>query len=226
MKKTLCLILALLVAVTCALSLASCTQDPPSPTPDPDRGPIVKDIYQIISESKPTKTVSEVSYTTSRGVKLDALYTLEISGGNSIFKYEYKRFSDPAVEGQLGADPIIPVNGAVYFKDGKYSTDGINYTEDIPASHPLTFNIEENKLVDPILSPDGKTLIAIVTPADAALMFGSDLNATGEIVLEVVTEGVNVRLVKLSYTTRTGAEVVINTSYSYGAVTLNFPSQD
>lgn len=224
MKKILSTLLVAVMLLSSAVALVACGGgNPPPPVPDPDNEEIVKDIYQIISESKPTKTVTEVEYTTAGGKSLPALYTMEISGANSIFSYSYKKFSDPAVEGQNGAAPIVDVTGKVYYKDGKFSEDGVAWGDTAPAAQPLTFNISKDMLTDPFISEDGKNLIAEISAADAALIFGTDLNASGVIILEVVTGGTYVRRVKLSYTTESGATVKIDTSYSYDAVTLEFP---
>ena len=226
MKKILSMLLVAAMMLSCAIALSACGGKNPPP-PDPDENPeIVKDIYQIISESKPTKTVTEIAYTTSGGKSLDALYTMVISGADSIFTYNYKKLSDPAVEGQTGAGPIATVEGAVYYKDGKFSTDGVSWSDTVPAVQPLTFNISKDILNDPIVSEDGKSLLAGISAADAALIFGTDLNAVGEILLEVVTEGTYVRKVKLSYNTESGATVAIDTSYTYNAQTLEFPAAE
>lgn len=223
MKKILSMLLVAATMLSCAFVLMACGGgNPPPPSPDPTPE-VVKDIYQVISESKPTKTVTEVEYTTAGGKYLPALYTMEISGEDSIFTYSYKKFNNPAVEGQDGTPPIIDVNGKVYYKDGKFSEDGVTWGDTVPAVQPLTFNIAKDKIADPIISDDGNSLIAEISAADAALIFGTDLNASGALLLEVVTGGTYVRKVKISYITESGAEVTIDTSYSYEAVTLEFP---
>jgi len=188
-----------------------------TPEPEPEK----KDIYTIIKDSKPTKTVTEVEYKVGKDV-LDGRYVMEVAGENSTFRYEYERLADPITDGLNGEGRIVTVKGFVFYKDGKYSTDGVTYGAVAPTTEPLSFNLTADKLTKAELSKDGKTLTGELTAQAAEAVLGTDLNAHGNILITVTTEGTYLRSVVLNYTTESGATVSIDTSYSYAELTLDF----
>jgi hypothetical protein len=73
------------------------------------------------------------------------------------------------------------------------------------------------------LSKDGRTLTALVTPENAAAVFGTDLATSGDVTLKLISNGTYITGLNVTYSTVEGAMVEINTSYSYNVITLEFP---
>ena len=217
MKKIICLLLSLVTLIGCTLALASCGGD--------DEEPIT--LYDIARTSVPTKSVTIVNYTTYNGEKYDGYYSLEKTGDNAIFDFNYYRPITPDEAIELDTtDWIYNFVGKVYYKDGKYSTDGKTYTEMTPPEALFKFNLTESNLTGAVLSEDGKKLEATVTPSNAVAIFGSAIKALGDVKLTVETDGTYLRTVTITYKTQTNASVTVSTSYSYNVITLDFPAQE
>ena len=69
-------------------------------------------------------------------------------------------------------------------------------------------------------------MLATLLPEEAEVIFGTDFNAKDIIVLLANTEGTYLRSMILMYTAESGAVVEINNTYSYSAITLEFPDGD
>jgi len=212
MKKITCLILTLVLALGCVLALASCD------------GGEQKDRLQLLidmaNNSNATKIVTFVEYDNSKD-ELGAKYTTEIEGNDMIFSYEKERYNTVS-EGILnGEGLIVTEKGTVYYVDGQYyGEDGLAYA-DTPSDVKYTFNITKENLTGAKLAGNNG-FTAELTKEQAVAVFGTDLSAEGNIALEVVTTGLQLTGVKLTYTTVSGATVVVNTSYSYNAINLDF----
>lgn len=211
MKKSLCLIIALTLCLGCVMCLASCSEEP------------VRDIYAIAADLNPTRTTTFVEYTTKDGEKLNGEYVLEVEGGDSIFTYTYERFrtADEAIA-DGSSEPIKTIEGAVYCKDGKYSSDGVVWGSS-PVPTEIKFNLDKSKLSDINLSADGRTLTAVLTKEAAVDVLGTDLSAEDYLILTVTSNGTYLTGVTVICTTESGAEVTVRTSYSYNKITLEFP---
>lgn len=216
MKKIICMLLTFVLALSCFAVLTACGDD------EVEVGPTV---YEIVKTSEPTKIVTLVSFTDAKGVDLGARYVTEIEGENSIFEYEYKRYRTPEEGVADNSDePVKTLAGKVYYKDHLYLTSEGDEWEAASANGvTATFDLKEEYLTSPALSEDGSTLTATLTAENAAKVFGTDLKANGEIALTVTVVGTSLTGVTVSYTTASGATVVIRTSYSYDTITLTFP---
>ena len=74
-----------------------------------------------------------------------------------------------------------------------------------------------------MLSEDGNSLTAEITPANATAVLGTDLAAEGNIAITATANGTYLTGITLSCTTKEGATVRIETSYSYNVLELVFP---
>lgn len=209
MKKLISLVLAL----TCVLALAACA-------PIADTG--TKDIFALAADkAAPTRIVTVVKYL-SGGTAYEARYDTESEGQNAIMKYSYQR---PARLDEMADSNIKTVTGTLYYKDGKVSSDGEVYETESLGWTGVGFALVKDALSEIRLSEDGRTLTAYVTPANAEKVFGSAIETDGtDILLTVKSNGVYLTSVNISYTAKSGAQVTIDTSRSYNAVQLDFPS--
>lgn len=208
MKKIVCLVLALL----CAFALVSCDD--------------AADKYiGIVNSSKPTKIITQTSYNDG-SVVLSGRFETVIDGSNTEMKYNYQRYAT-VEEGVLADDPegyIKTVEGIVYFKDGKYSTDGENWFTEVPDASALqvSFKLSKKNLGEYEISSDGKTLVATVSSEQAEAILGVNVNATEDgVKIEIVHDGTFLRSISVSYATETAESVNISTSYAYGAVSVS-----
>lgn len=219
MKKIICLILALTMALTCVFALASCGDDP---APTPDNGDNTPEIYGIVAESAPTKIVTHVDYTDAQDEDLSGTYTMSIEGNNSIFEYVYKRYS--TIEEGVAEDcgRIKTIEGTIYYKDGQYSYNGGEWGAEAPTASDLKFNIDPTVLTNATISEDGCTLTASLDKETALAVIGTDLSAEGTVELTVETNGTYLTRVVITCTTTSGGEMTITTSYSYSPIELEF----
>ena len=182
----------------------------------------VKSIYEIIDTVAPTKVVTVIEYKTAKGDELNGEFTTLLSGNNMILTYSYQMFSsfDDALEGD---DRIKTVAGAVYYRDGLYSEDGFEWSAEAPSDVEVIFEFASELLLNPVISEDGNSLTAELTPANALVVFGSDLEADGNIALSIETNSVNLFRIVASAETKSGADVTVKTSYTYNSVSLEYP---
>lgn len=211
MKKTLSLLLALLMLVSCVLAMVSCKKSA---------------IYELAANSAPTVIVTAVDYIDADGTQLIGDYTMSIEGDNSIFEFLYQRYRLP--EDGVADDTyemIKEKKGTIYYKDGAYSTDGDEYEAEAPTAIQLRFNLDKDYLKDVSISEDDTVLTAKISPENAKHVLGTDLKAEGDISITVKTNGVNLTMVFVECVAVNGATVSVRTSYSYNSVNLEFPDE-
>ena len=211
MKKTLSLLLALLMLVSCVLAMVSCRKSA---------------IYELAANSAPTVIVTAVDYIDADGTQLIGDYTMSIEGDNSIFEFLYQRYRLP--EDGVADDTyemIKEKKGTIYYKDGAYSTDGDEYEAEAPTAIQLRFNLDKDYLKDVSISEDDTVLTAKISPENAKHVLGTDLKAAGDISITVKTNGVNLTMVFVECVAVNGATVSVRTSYSYNSVNLEFPDE-
>ena len=217
MKKIISTLLALVMLVSCLAVMTSCKKDDENETPS---------IYEIIKSSDPTKIVTSVTYTDSLGEDLSGIYEMAIDGEDSIFTYTYKRYRTPeegAAEGTT--ETVKELTGKVYYKDYVYSSEGDGWNASAPIGSNIKLDIQEGYLTDATVSEDGTVLTATLTSANAISALSTDLSVAedGVITITVTTNGINLTEILLKCTTKSGASVIVRTSYSYTPVTLEFP---
>nr|MBQ8890805.1 hypothetical protein [Clostridia bacterium] len=211
MKKTLSLLLALLMLVSCVLAMVSCRKSA---------------IYELAANSAPTVIVTAVDYIDADGTQLIGDYTMSIEGDNSIFEFLYQRYRLP--EDGVADDTyemIKEKKGTIYYKDGAYSTDGDEYEAEAPTAIQLRFNLDKDYLKDISISENDTVLTAKISPENAKHVLGTDLKAAGDISITVKTNGVNLTMVFVECVAVNGATVSVRTSYSYNSVNLEFPDE-
>lgn len=209
MKKWISLVLAL----ACVLALAAC-----SPTTDLGE----KDIFALAEAgATPTRIVTNVKYLVD-GTAYAGRYVTESEGQNAIMSYTYER---PARLDEMADSETKTVTGTLYYKDGKVSTDGATYETESVGWTGVGFSLKKDLLTDLQLSEDGRELVAKVACTDAEKVFGTAIETDGTaITLTVRTNGTHLTAVNADYTTKSGAQVTIETSRSYNAVQLDFPA--
>lgn len=223
MKKILSLLLVASLILALTLTLVSCGKDDENQnTPAADNTP--KNIYELFAAMQPTRTVTLVTYKIGED-ELKGIYDMQVSGKDSIFEFSYDKYrtSQEAIEDN---DPskIKTVTGTVYCKNGLYSGDGVSWGAS-PVATEIKLTIAESLFSASALSTDGKTLTAIVANDKVADVFGTELNSNEDgVTLIINTNGTYVTRLTATYVTVEGAEVRIETSYSYNALTLNFPA--
>lgn len=211
MKKTLCLILALALAVGCVFTLASCKKE--------------SAIYGLVASASPTKTVTLTDYTTADGTIYEGEFIMSVEGNNSIFYFHYERpktIEEGAEDGDVSLTKTV--EGNIYFKDGKFSEDGDHWTSEAPTSASFKFDLKAEYLTGVTVNDEDTELIAELTPENAIKVLGTDLKPSGNIKLTVKTNGVNLSRVIIEYKTLDGASVRIDTTYTYNNIVLEFPN--
>lgn len=215
MKKTLSLLLALALMLACVLTLVSCKDEEEAPGPD---------IYALAASCNPTKTVTLVDYVTADGTTLSGDYIMEVEGNNSIFTFSYERLrtvEDGAVDGSH--ERVKTVEGTIYYKDGKFSTDGDTWESEAPSPSSVKFDLKAEYLTSVNINENGTALTAELTPENAVNVLGTNLGAKGNLKITVETNGVSLSRVIITCTTVDGASVTVNTTYTYNSISLTFP---
>ncbi len=229
MKKFLSLLLVLI----CMVSLIACGNGGATGTPGtpPDIPDANLDVFAAAAKTDaPTKIVSLTTYTgkdlTGTTDALSGAFTQVANGNNSILDFKYDRYA--TIE-EAAPSHKVTVEGAIAVKDGKTKTIGDSYgggdwVAVIPSLQQLgAFKLNKAELpADYKLSADGKTLTVSLTRAEALKVIGVVIDATGEIALEVVSNGKNISQITISYTAASGASVKVTTSYTYGTQNLDF----
>lgn len=220
MKKLICLVLVLV----CSFALFSCGDK------NGDGGSVnskVETISKIVSESVPTKIVTQSEYVIGDET-LTGQYTNEIdrTRGNERLTFVYTRYAK--IE-EMSPSPIKTLSGVVRKnKEGNYSCDGDEWKAgDATAYLPLALNIDEARFASYEISEDGTDLTAEIAPAESKRTLGTDIDAEGNITLKIQTNGQYLYEVEVSYTAKdTGALVVILTSYDYSQIKLDFAAEE
>lgn len=234
MKKILCILLALV----CAFSIVSCNNGNGGTNNDNNGGDngggekieIGNPLEEVVAASRPTKIVTKVTYVYPNDDQrskydLDGLYSLEINGSDSKFAYDYKLFAIPG-EGEADV-PVKSVVGTIYFKDGKiFVAEGEGWENISSQTVNKSFNLLKNRFKTYEKSEDEKTLTATITADNIEDVIGYSLSAKGDITVVVTTDGVYMRGVTISYKSAEGADVTIDTSYSYNDITIEFPTAE
>ena len=183
---------------------------------------VAADICEIANNSNPTKVTTEVSFTTNQGDSLSGYYVTTTDGTTTIFDYYYEKLATPEESLQLGnSDRIIKSEGSVTYKDGAYyDAAGDAWKPGTGTAFDLRFNIDQDLLKDVVVSEDGYSFEAKVSPEDLVSIIGTNLNATGDATLTVETNGTNLTIVTVSCTTANGS-LTVRTSYTYNKHNLS-----
>ena len=212
MKKIICLLLVL-------ISLFACTSCALVDKIFGKKGS-VETVRGIVDDSQPTKIVTRTEYVGKD--TLTGLYTTKIdrASGVSQFDFEYQRYAE--VEDLL-PESIKTVHGSVvYHADGSVTDangdtwsaeDALGYIFESINLDPAGFKSYE-------LLDNGNDLKAYVPAGESVRIFGTSVEAKGDILLEIDTNGKYLYNVKITYTATDDATVVVNTSYDYAHVSV------
>ena len=211
MKKIVCLLLALM----CVFAAVSCNS-----ASSLKKGTL-KTISETVNASVPTKIVTRTEYV-GRDT-LTAMYITQIdrASGKSQFDFEYERYSK--IE-EMVPGGIKKISGTVYYaQDGSVTnSDGESWSADEALGYlPDGISIDKSAFKSYELTDNGNDLKAYVAAEDSLRVFGSNIDAEGDILLEVDTNGTYLYSIKITYTAKgTGDVVVVNTSYDYSLIVL------
>lgn len=216
-------LISVLLALTCVFALFSCT--------DGD----VKDVAKLVNGSSPTKVITLTTHDDGEQ-KLNGKYETIVEGENSVYTYEYQRYQTVISGAASGnTDYVETKSGTVYYKDGLFSTDGIEWKTELPDVNAMEIklNINPKYLKNPKFSDDKKILTATVSAQNTEKMFGVAINADENgVTVEIEHDGIYVRKITISYTQLlddTGENtmaVTIQTSYSYAPEDIVFPGEE
>ncbi len=202
MKKIICLLLAL----TCVFALFSCASG----------GDV--DIKSIVENSKPVKVTTMVYFTGA--TPLEGKFINTVDGNKSVFDFEFQRMANIS---EMEDGRVKTIKGKIYSKDGKVSfNEGADWESSAVSSvAKYDLQLDERNFDTYEISEDGNSLKATVGAEGAKAVLGVDIYATGTVTVEVVTNGAFLNRIIISYKTAS-ADVVVDTSYTYQPVTLDF----
>lgn len=212
MKKIVCLLLVL----ACSFAMFACG----------DKGKSdVDGISKIVNESLATKIVTQVDYVPVDDDALSGIYTTSVDRNSkkSQFTFVYSRYA--TVE-EMHTGYTKTVEGSVWYdSNGQVSRDEGDTWEpnDAPAYLSHSLDISAARFVSVTISEDGTDLTAEIAPSETKRVFGTEISAEGNVVLNVDTNGTYLYEIKVTYTAKdTGAKVTVVTSYDYGEVKFDF----
>ena len=185
-------------------------------------------LYDIANNSSATAITTSISYAPGGDNMADVFggwYEIKRSGNNMIVDYQYNRYRTVSEGAEIGEDSrFIEEKGIIYYLDGKYyNHDDETKTPwvDLPLDAGFKFKIDKAKLTS-IKSTDSNSVTAKMSKEACLEMFGLELAAEGDISLSIITNGVQLTELEISYVTTSGATVKILTTYSYNDLTLDF----
>ena len=224
MKK----IISLFLVVLCVFSMFSCAKDDGENNNDQSGNSentvtALDKVNGIIDDSLATRIVTHVDYTYG-GETFKGRYTTQIdrASDKSQFDFSYQRLAIPGED--VSDSHIKTIAGTVYYKNGEVSSNkGANWQTLGSGYLEFSLDFSENKLTSYEVSEDGNDITAKVSAENSMRVFGTEIAAEGDITVTVDTNGEYLYSVTISYTAKdTGATVVVNTTYDYSIVTLNF----
>ena len=244
MKK----ILALILALCCVLSMASCNLFGGDGDGGAKNKDGVEEFVKLYSVSAPTKVVMKKS-TTLGGVTFTGGYTLltgSINDGKTATVMTYRYELLQGVKKGAG-DVIVPITGdpvegsreylegkGERFDGGQWDKTGTNFA---PKPGSIAINLDKAKLKDCVYSENGelKTLSFTVAAADTASVFGSEYGITSDATVVITANVALVTGITISYTEAIESEdddieypvasVTISVVYSYGIEEITLVKQ-
>ncbi len=214
MKKVLNSVLVLTLAFAAIFALAGCQAGQ-------------EEIYSIANNCSATQITTSVQYVYENETISTWYDILVDDANNAIIEYEIGKYLSISEGVATGGDFVEEDSGVIYYYNGEYydktEDDGVSDSWiSAAADADFKFNLDKSLLIDPVVSEDGTELTAKMTSENCKTMFGFDLDADGEIHLEVLTNGINLTDVNISCTTKNGAVLVIETTYTTRSGELDF----
>ena len=235
MKKILCLLLTFVLVFACV----SCNKDKGDDKNDGgdntnnnnnnndandnanDNVDYVAEIFATVNSSDPTQIVSKIDYTVGNKT-FTSSYTTERDSQTGVERFEFhiKRYA--TIEELLPGN-VKELNGKVWKNaDGSViNSEGDAWSADDAVgflSEMLDVKKEFFKSVE--LSDNNKDLSAVISAENSERVFGSQINASGDITLTIDTNGTYLYQITVKYTTASGALINIVTSYDYSIIEI------
>ena len=204
MKK----IISLLLALACVFAIVSC-----------GGGEATASVEDIVNNSKPTKVTTMVSYVGAK--TLNGKFINTIDGEKSIYEYNFEKLSTVA---EMNKDSVKTIAGKIYYKDGQVSMNEGDSWESSAVTEVVDFKLK----LDPRnfktynYTADGNSVNATIAPDKVALVLGVNISTASDVSVNIVTNGKFLNRITIAYETTGGASVVVDTSYTYSPVTLEF----
>lgn len=220
MKKRIVSLLLIAVMVAFAmLSLSSCGLF------NTDGASEKVSIYDIVNSSSATSITTSVDYKTESGDEFTGWYVVEREGNNMIVDYSFDRYA--TIDESIGLDEpkrIVTEANKIYYNDGKY------YYEDDETKTPwlgsplgidFKLNIDKSKLLSEY-APNPNQCYITIAADECVNMLGIDLKAVENVSVIINTNGVQLAELEITYTTESGSQVTLLSTYGYGEITLDF----
>ena len=214
MKKVLCLMLSLVML----LALASCKNKKDS------------DLFDIIDQGRvPVTITTTVSYNYTDAanpedsISLSGFYKTVTQWNRSIFTFNYERMPWPEEQND---GTVKEISGTIYKDGDKVSVDGDNF-EDTSAlpGYGITVSLSKDNFDSYTVSENRKSFTAKLTGGNIKKALGTELSANAEgVTLYVASNGIVITGITVSYTTVSGADVFIATSYTYNPANFDWPA--
>ena len=220
-KRIISSALVVLMLVASLLALAACQTGTTGEESKP------ASIYDMVNSSKANSITTSVDYATSAGVALPGWYVVKREGNDMIVEYDYWRFATVEESVESGSlETRINESGAFYYHDGKYyDADDETKTPFVgsPLEYNFKLNIDKSKLLSEFTPVNNANARYVSMSAeDCEAMLGVDLGATGTVNVRILTNGVQLSELEVTYSTTSGASVTILSTYDYGNITLDF----
>lgn len=221
MKKIVCLLLVL-ASVLCFAACGDNRGDGSSVIDKiTGKSGTLATVSETVNSSTPTKIVTRTEYVGED--TLVGMYTTKIDRASGItqFDFEYQRYAK--IEELLPSN-VKTVSGTVYYNaDGSVTdSEGETWSSDDALGYlPETLVLDDAGFSSYDIINDGNDLRGYVKASESKRVFGTAIDAEGDILLEIDTNGQYLYSIKVTYTAAgTGATVVVNTSYDYVSVSL------
>lgn len=210
MKKIICFILVLLML----FGMSSCF--------------LKKDnTIDVSGVSEASKVTSIVTYVDENGT-LTNQYVTEIDRANelALFTFSTQRY---AVFGEDSDSRIVTETGSVHYNMAamEMTADGGKtwvVADDATVGFNLKIQPEQFKTYEHF--DDGTSAVATLDPANSVSVLGTkiDTEDNSDITVTVVSNGTFVYSLTIEYISVGGAQVLIETTYNYEKITLDFSS--
>lgn len=206
MKK----IISMLLVLVCAFALFSCQSG--------NKLTELDEFLAVADAKEPTRITTLVSYTKG-DTTLNARFVTEADGENAVVDYSYQRM---ALVEELADTPIVEKTGKVYLKDSKYYA-GEKWDASAPVVIYPDFNFAEANFDSYIINEKKTQLVGTASGDKIAALLGTDVQVDGTATFTLTTNGTYLTGIEVMYTTTSGANVEIRTSYTYSPVSIEFP---
>ena len=222
MKKFLLLLLSMTLVFSCFISCGNNSGNGNQGGVSAEKG-TVEYVAEVVAASLPTKIVTHVNYVFGEDI-FEGVYSTEMDRVNkkTQFSFEYDRMAIPGED--VSDDYIKTESGVVLFKDGEVlRSEGSDWETLGDGYLTLSLSIVQSMLATAEVSEDGCDLVATVSAQNTERVFGSAIDAKGDVTLEIDTNGTYLYSVKISYVANgTDASITVETSYEYAPIVFDF----